>query len=178
MAEFGFMDGKSEYSVNKLDKEGIHLHNGIWASAMSGSAGTAMIWWWDNYVHPNNLYSHYYALSNFVEGIDWAGSEFEPAVCEISNSQLEVMGLRNEKEGIGWIHNKLHTWYYEFYQGVEVKSIKGASVTILDVRDGKYEIEWWDTYKGKIIRKEYVKSRKSRLTIDIPSFRKDIAFKW
>ena len=29
--------------------------------------GTAMLWWWDNYIDPGNLYYHYLALAAFVK---------------------------------------------------------------------------------------------------------------
>lgn len=61
------------------DPDGIGLHNGIWAAALSGSAGTAMLWWWDNYIDPNNLYYHFLPLSRFVEDVDWLNSDFRDA---------------------------------------------------------------------------------------------------
>jgi Domain of unknown function (DUF5060) len=41
------------------DPGGIHLHNVLWGSLFSGATGTAMSWWWDNYVEPRNLYAHF-----------------------------------------------------------------------------------------------------------------------
>lgn len=65
-----------EYGVNVsaagstgVDMEGIHLHNGHWAALLSGSAGGPMVWWWDNYVHPNDLYHHFTPLARFVRGM-------------------------------------------------------------------------------------------------------------
>jgi len=53
------------------DPAGVHLHNGIWSAVMSGSAGTAMTWWWDSYVDPCDLYHHFRSLSAFASDIDW-----------------------------------------------------------------------------------------------------------
>jgi len=67
-----------EFGTDVLGKEdaadvgGVHLHNGLWASALSGDAGTAMTWWWDSYVEPRQLYHHFGALSRFLAGVDWA----------------------------------------------------------------------------------------------------------
>jgi HD-like signal output (HDOD) protein len=33
---------------------------------MSGSAGTAMNWWWDEFIRPNDLYGHYAAISRVL----------------------------------------------------------------------------------------------------------------
>jgi len=51
------------------DKDGVQIHNGIWSSVLSGSACSAMLWWWDNYIHPFDLYYHFRALSRFLEGV-------------------------------------------------------------------------------------------------------------
>ncbi|HEX2999579.1 MAG TPA: hypothetical protein VHR86_05015, partial [Armatimonadota bacterium] len=61
------------------DPEGVSLHNGLWADMMNGGAGTAMLWYWDNYIHPRNLYGHYAALTAFTKGINWPRAQFRPA---------------------------------------------------------------------------------------------------
>ena len=56
----------------KGDDGGISLHNQLWASVhATADAGTAMTWWWDNWVRPKNLYYHFKALAKYVDGIDW-----------------------------------------------------------------------------------------------------------
>jgi hypothetical protein len=64
------------------DPTGIHLHNAIWASAHSLGAGTAMLWWWDNYIEFRNLYHHYAALSKFVAGVQFNKHRFVPVKIE------------------------------------------------------------------------------------------------
>ena len=59
------------------DTEGIEIHNGIWPSILSGSASSAMLWWWDDYIHPYNLYYHFKALSSYLEEIDPEKAGFE-----------------------------------------------------------------------------------------------------
>jgi len=55
-----------------------NLHNGLWASALSGAAGGAAIWWWDSYVHPKNLYATFTGLARFAAQIDWPRRSFVP----------------------------------------------------------------------------------------------------
>jgi len=52
------------------DKEGVEIHEGIWSSILSGSPSSAMLWWWDSYIHPYDLYYHFKALSEYLKGID------------------------------------------------------------------------------------------------------------
>jgi hypothetical protein len=60
------------------DPTGIQLHNGIWSTALSPSAGTAMLWWWDNYIDPKNLYPQFRALAAFLRGVDWPRARLAP----------------------------------------------------------------------------------------------------
>ncbi len=72
MAEFGidWRDPDSKYDPNG---NGINFHNGMWASIASGNAGTGMLWWWDNYVAPQNLYGQFRPVRQFVDAVDWTG---------------------------------------------------------------------------------------------------------
>lgn len=51
------------------DPKGIHIHNAIWGSTFSGAMGSAMTWWWDNYINPQNLYYHFNPLATVVSQI-------------------------------------------------------------------------------------------------------------
>jgi len=75
-SEFG---ADVEGTENASDPEGIHLHNGLWAGMLSGSAGTAMIWWWDSYVEPQDLYHHFASVAAFARDVDWVKEAYQPA---------------------------------------------------------------------------------------------------
>ena len=77
LAEFGIdwqtYDGKWDPKGT-----GLNMHNGAWAAALSGAAGTAMLWYWDGYVHPNDLYHILTPVRRFADTIDWAHTAFQP----------------------------------------------------------------------------------------------------
>ncbi len=79
MGEFGISWRNSDA---KFDPTGLatNLHNGLWAGALSGDVGGASIWWWDNYVHPQNLYSLFTGLAKFAASVDWPRRRFRPLV--------------------------------------------------------------------------------------------------
>jgi hypothetical protein len=88
IGEYGFPD--SAFS-NDNDPTGIDFHNSLWASSVSGSFGTAMTWWWDNYIDPRNLYGHFKAVSAFAAGTSLVGSvPVEPACDSGARSDLAV----------------------------------------------------------------------------------------
>lgn len=57
---------------------GTNLHNGLWAAAFSGAAGSGMYWWWDNYVAPRDQWKQFAGFAAFVKTIDWPKSRFQP----------------------------------------------------------------------------------------------------
>lgn len=77
MGEFG-IDWRT--ADDKYDPEGraINLHNGLWASALSGNAGSAMLWYWDGYVHPHRLYPQFAPLRKFADTVPWTGATWKP----------------------------------------------------------------------------------------------------
>ena len=76
MAEFGIDYRKSDVEYDKAGK-GIDLHNGIWSAAAAGDAGSAMIWWWDSYVAPKNLYYQYSPLAKTAGALPWTSRPWQ-----------------------------------------------------------------------------------------------------
>jgi len=77
MGEFGISWRGSD---SKFDPTGVgtNLHNGLWASALTGNAGGASLWWWDNYVEPQNQYPRFTGLARFAAAVDWPRRHFAP----------------------------------------------------------------------------------------------------
>jgi hypothetical protein len=156
------------------DPNGVGLHNGIWASAMSGGAGTAMLWWWDNYVEPRNLYYHFRALARFVEGVEWHRLDLRDADATVSDERLRPMGLQNDEFAVLWLQNVAHTWH-RLWRGEQVELVRTASVELRGLRDGRYVVEWWDTWRGEVLRREEERSRRGILSLNAPEVGRDVA---
>lgn len=76
---FGEFGTGTEAEGTGEDREGVHLHNGLWSGVVSGAAGTAMLWWWDSYVEPNRLYRHFGPVVAFTKDIPYHAVEYRPA---------------------------------------------------------------------------------------------------
>ncbi|MGD0090253.1 MAG: DUF5060 domain-containing protein [Planctomycetota bacterium] len=76
VGEFGLDAGAKG---NAEDPAGEHLHEGLWAGSLSLAAGTPMLWWWDNYIQPHDLYHHYLPLAKFLSGVEWNKRKFRAA---------------------------------------------------------------------------------------------------
>jgi hypothetical protein len=87
-AKFGKPHYVGEFGVdaggggNASDPTGVHLHNGLWSPVFSLSAGTGMLWWWDNYVEPKNLYHHFAPVARFVKDVRWNEHQWKPLKVE------------------------------------------------------------------------------------------------
>jgi hypothetical protein len=87
MAEFG-LGGNPEGSTQPEPyatqlKEGLEMHNGIWAAFFAKSTGN--LWWWDNYIDPCNLYGVYAPLSIYVANENLAD-------CNLTRAQRAASG--------------------------------------------------------------------------------------
>jgi hypothetical protein len=92
IAEFG-IDWRSSDTKYDPQGRGQGLHNGLWAGVMAGGAGTPMLWYWDGYVHPLNLYGTFRPVAQFVKQVDWPRVRMEP----IASPTLALDGSQPER---------------------------------------------------------------------------------
>lgn len=138
-----------------VDPEGKHFHDTLWATALSGAAGTGLYWWWHNYIDRYSLYHQYSSLAKFVEGVDWPAHRWTLVGISRPNLpvSLNVYGIAAEERALIWIHDPLA------FQVVDGKPVRGpgqrsASCNVLGLSDGSYEVEWYDTSTGQILRRD------------------------
>jgi len=86
---------------NRGDREGVILHNQLWASVHSWDSGTAMTWWWDNWVRPYDLYYHFKALSQYIDGIDWLEKQLLPLETKVASDPRDCSDFVFAP-GLGW----------------------------------------------------------------------------
>ncbi len=73
-------------NLSNADPDGIHLHNGLWGALFGGGAGTGMTWWWDVYVHPRNLYYHFFPIRTLVDDVPFVDANLSPTVSYVSGA--------------------------------------------------------------------------------------------
>ncbi len=91
VGEFGidWTSGDNQYDPNG---RGTNMHNGMWAAMAGGAMGSAMIWYWNNYVHSKNLYHEFTALHAFVRDIPWADLNLQPVITTTPRSKSKSGG--------------------------------------------------------------------------------------
>ncbi|MHC4885084.1 MAG: glycoside hydrolase 5 family protein [Planctomycetota bacterium] len=173
MAEFGYV-GTNEYNpLNEMDRSGIALHNSLWVAALTGYSGTPMHWWWDYYLEKHDLYSHYRALSMFLQDIDWR----LPKTYLVSEEdpQARVVVMMDAKGASAWFQNQSATWQSRVETGNSIRPVEGLQLTVDGLTPGTYQIRWVDPYSGETMREEGATVRKKELLLAVPSFEYDIA---
>jgi hypothetical protein len=96
---------------------GIEFHNSIWSTAMMGSFGVGLDWWWDRGVHDFGYYRDLRHLQLFFENEQLKAKKYEPQRWSdtgrsFKKRQLESYALVSEdgERALGWIHNATYYW--------------------------------------------------------------------
>ena len=93
--EFG-LGGSS--SLSNTDPDGIYIHNALWATLFGGGMGSGMTWWWDNYIHPRDLYYHFAPVSLVAAQIPFLNENMKPATSKVSGAPGDLRLTPN----LGW----------------------------------------------------------------------------
>ncbi len=177
MAEFGLQRDRMEIrALCDRDREGIHMHNGLWAALAHGSAGTAQLWWWGQYVDPKNLYSHFRAVADFTRGIPWTTAGFRKAQIVTPGDNLRAVGLRGDAVSILWLQNTAHTWW-NVVNETPIPPVAPGEVRIDGFPAGSYRVEYWNTYTGVIESTTTAVAAGGSLRVPTPLIATDIAVK-
>ena len=177
-SEFGITDDKWQRAP-ELDKDAefVHLHNALWASALSGFASTVCHWYWDD-IQKKDMYHHYGPVAAFVAGIPFTAGGLRPATAAC-DKVLRLVGLQGGQGAYLWISDPAATWWKIGVEGVRPGEIKGAALTLEGLPAGAYRVEWWDTRTGKVAGEAAARASAppAPLKLDVPAFSRDIACK-
>jgi len=159
--------GEGDYAGNpeSLDANGQSLHDMIWAAAAIESG--AMSWWWDNWIHPKNLYYRFEPLAAFLNGEDWAPQQLAPLTCTILSGHTtpEIYGSGGPRHGYLYIRN---------WQG----AVSGLRLRLNQITSpGSFAAEYWDTNNTTPFHSETVPGNAGGLELNVPDFARDVAIK-
>jgi len=150
-----------------------NLHGGIWSSSMMPMFGVALFWWWP-FIEHFNLYYHYKALSNFWKDEDKRGKFLQISDGKIKGQDVDFIGIQNKKEGYFWIFDK--KIFDAPLKRINPVKIEDAILEFGSFEKGIYRIEFWDTYKGEVVKVINIENEKI-LKVPVIPFEKDIALK-
>ncbi|GMU23492.1 MAG: hypothetical protein AMXMBFR13_35700 [Phycisphaerae bacterium] len=149
-----------------MDPGGGTLHTQNWAGLVM-EAGTVMSWWWDGYIHDDNLYHRWDGVVAFAQGEDWAPLNMAPIqVTRLTGpTNMKYYGSATTDHAILWIHN---------LTGGQVTDL---SFNLPQVTVNSVQAEWWNTGNGTVIQTTTVTRQGGVLTFSSPAISGDIALK-
>jgi hypothetical protein len=163
------------------------LHGGIWATYMTHTAGTPLLWWFQ-FLEADNLYWNFKALAAYHQGEDRRGKglipiastprrENEPPGVAFVNGHhdLSALGLRNPQMAYLWVYSRsaMEKMPAEGQEPV----FENITLQIRGMASSAFRVEVWDTYKGSRIASLELAASDGKLTVPLPKFRNDVALK-
>jgi hypothetical protein len=168
--------GDSEHDQSR-DTQGVWLHNFIWTQINPG--GLYELYWDQTNIRRYNLYFHFKAFRDFMDGIPLNNGRYEDARATTSHPDLLVLGQADRTTGRGhlWIRHRQYTWR-NAVDRVTITPVSGQ-ITIPNLAAGTYRVRWWNTWNGTPTSSQLVNTTNGTLTVALPvPLASDIALKW
>ena len=109
------------------------------------------------------------------DGRDWMNVSWIK-FCNKASPRLRVVGLQNRNFAIVWCKNRQSTTE-NYLEHFTLKPVQGAKIKVLGLNRGNYRVEYWDTYKGKVFKRQNLKTKGNILELNLPAITTDIACK-
>ncbi len=109
-------------------------------------------------------------------GRDWVtATSYRFTGCQVLDKpNVLICGMQSDPVSVLWIQNRESSWYNHARDAVPpVDAFQLAA----ELPDGLYDVEWWDTWKGRLLRTAQVESRGGLLPLEISGLESDVALK-
>jgi len=177
IGEFGLANERWQPTKEMRESdEVIDFHNAIWASALSGTSGTALFWWWDR-LDRRNAYPHYRPLATFLADVPWTTARLETTAATVSRESLRLVGLQGQERAYLWLFDPQASFESIVIRKAKPAQVDGAMIELRGLKGGNYRVLWWDTREGQVVKEDTVVSSDGVSRLAVPSFTRDIACK-
>jgi hypothetical protein len=186
LAEYGYSaDGASALP----NRDVIQFHNGLWAAPLSGMSSTAMYWWWDTLVDPQNLWGEYKGIATFLKDENLAA--LAPAKAQLAPAGATVLLLQGHDRALAWLRSDAYdvapasAAYAKARQAGQAGDgwvyapppLVGVQLTITGLADGDYTARWFAPKTATWLDEQVVQVRDGSATLAVPTFAQDLALK-
>ena len=133
LAESGAVEPRhtGPFKLYAKDKEGIILHDILFAPFFAGAASAGQCWHWDSYVDRNNLWHHFGRFAAAVKDLDPPAEKFQPE--ELKHSRLRVYALKGRQALLLWCRDSRNTWQTELEQGQPPEVVRDLKLDLTEV---------------------------------------------
>ncbi|MEM2889201.1 MAG: DUF5060 domain-containing protein [Candidatus Bathyarchaeia archaeon] len=147
-------------------------HNALWVSLANGLCCTPFWWAYTEWINDSVVTNQIRHFANFVSDIDFAHLDLEPA--QIDAGSCDAWAMKSDKLIFGWVVNPR-------------VSVARESFTISDLKNGRYEVRIYHTWRGQYLDAVTTQCKNGKLTVRIPELTRtqdhasyignDVAFK-
>jgi hypothetical protein len=110
------------------DRDGLILHDVLFAPFFAGAAGPGHIWHWDAYVAKNDVWWHFGRFAQAVADLDPAAEAFQAQ--QVEHPRLRILVLRGKHTVLAWCRDKEATWQTALAEGRAPEALRGVAVTL------------------------------------------------
>jgi hypothetical protein len=116
------------FKLYAKDREGMILHDVLFAPFFAGAAGPGHIWHWDVYVDRNNLWWHFGRFAAVVKDLDPPAEAFQPF--ELPHPRLLILGLKGRRTTLLWCRDRENTWQTELVEGKQPELLRQVRIDL------------------------------------------------
>jgi len=91
-------------------------------------------------------------------------------------ARIDTLGLCTDDLALIWLRDQSSNWFNDS-QDQQPGVVAGLSCDLLGLPAGDYKVQWWDTWKGEILKEAAAKCTAGRLPLSPPDFTRDLAAK-
>jgi hypothetical protein len=131
-----------------LDKEGILLHDMLFAPFFSGAAGTGNSWHWDKYIDKNDLWYHFARFAESIKGLNPVSESF--VSIKMYNNRLRIYLLAGKNNIIIWCRDIQNDWNSELLEGIKPENLGNQTIDLSNLIPASEirKISYYDPWKN------------------------------
>jgi hypothetical protein len=164
--------GASE--LYEKDRDGILLHDMLFAPFFAGAAGTGHVWFWRQAIDTPDHWHHFQRFHRALEGIDPPGEAWEPI--RMDHPELRIYALRGKQTLLAWCRDRQNDWRTELEMGIPPRQLSEIALPRADFelpeafQDAPVDVydPWTDRWTAGV-------SRGAKITL--PPFRRSVVFR-
>jgi len=166
------------------------LHAGLWAGWMLPMASPPLLWWFDfidrgypgQSTEAEGLYFHFRALGNYSAGEERRDRNLNVGAVTLvgqgaASGRLKGMCLQSQERAYCWIYDDACMQLMQPERNA--RKFTNTGVRLYNLKPGKYDVEFWHTYKGTELtgERQTVSVTGNLLQFTLPAFKRDVAVK-
>jgi len=155
-----------------LDKEGVLLHDLIFAPFFSGAAGSGQCWHWHHYVDRHNLWWHFGRFAAAIRGLNPLKENFKPVFSETGETRNYT--LQGVGTTISWLRDVKSDWQSELVEARPAQPLTNLSINVetmgfgADLKSVQCYLPWEDRWVDVAVNNGSLK---------LPAFKRSVIVK-